>query len=396
MAYISLGNIDKNLITIFVGCVICFFNRLLNQYDGTLLFKNVIMTVFCISTSRFLTLFPYIILKIRLKQAKNYINNQFINQNALKSPQKKIEEIVKGKWLYIILSSIIFLIQLFFLVVSFHIKTNAWIWYILFSSIFYYLIFKVQLHKHHYLSIILIILIGLIIDLVTENLQKEVVNDLLLLIMKFLKEIFFSLYNVIAKYVMEKKYVSVYELSFYIGVINFILSAIIEVFDYFFFKYDDLDKYFNNFDINELLVMLGIISSQFVLNIAYLFTIKIYSPCHVFIIFVFGQLAYYIYFEEGILISTLVIVCLIFILFLSLIFSEIIELNFCKLSYNTKKNISKRAESDEGFYSKNNEIFDDEVIDEKVEKGEYLITLNAENASNHSGNSELNNNFNKF
>ena len=204
MAYISLGNIDKNLITIFVGCVICFLNRLLNQYDGTLLFKNVIMTVFCISTSRFLTLFPYIILKIRLKQAKNYINNQFINQNALKSPQKKIEEIVKGKWLYIILSSIIFLIQLFFLVVSFHIKTNAWIWYILFSSIFYYFIFKVQLHKHHYLSIILIILIGLIIDLVTESLQKELVNDLLLLTMKFLKEIFFSLYNVLAKYVIEK------------------------------------------------------------------------------------------------------------------------------------------------------------------------------------------------
>ena len=61
-----------------------------------------------------------------------------------------------------------------------------------------------------------------------------------------------------------------------------------------------------------------------------------------------------------------------------------------------KKNIAKRAGNVEGFYSKNNEIFDDEVIDEKVEKGEYLITLNAENTSNHSGNSELNNNFNKF
>ena len=91
-----------------------------------------------------------------------------------------------------------------------------------------------------------------------------------------------------AKFIMEKKYVSVYELSFYIGVINFTLTTIVEVIDYFFFKYDDLDRYFNNFDVIEFLVMSGIILSQFVLNIAYLFTIKIYSPCHVFILFVFG------------------------------------------------------------------------------------------------------------
>ena len=368
MAYISLGNIDKNLITIFVGCVICFFNRLLNQYDGTLLFKNVIMTVFCISTSRFLTLFPYIILKIRLKQAKNYINNQFMNQNALKSPQKKIEEIVKGKWLYIILSSIIFLIQLFFLVVSFHIKTNAWIWYILFSSIFYYLIFKVQLHKHHYLSIILIILIGLIIDLVTENLQKEVVNDLLLLIMKFLKEIFFSLYSVLAKYVIEKKYVSVYEFSFYVGLINLILLIIFSIFDHYYFEIYNYIDYFNNFNRNELLVLLGVIFTQLGINLTSLFATKNNSPCHVFIIFVFGQLAYYINFQG---VSIIVIICLIFILFLSLIFNEIIEINIWGLSYNTKKNILNRVQKEENLFNYKTGSFDSEI-----EKDEYLIDMN--------------------
>ena len=368
MAYISLGNIDKNLITIFVGCVICFLNRLLNQYDGTLLFKNVIMTVFCISTSRFLTLFPYIILKIRLKQAKNYINNQFINQNALKSPQKKIEEIVKGKWLYIILSSIIFLIQLFFLVVSFHIKTNAWIWYILFSSIFYYFIFKVQLHKHHYLSIILIILIGLIIDLVTESLQKELVNDLLLLTMKFLKEIFFSLYNVLAKYVIEKKYASVYEFSFYVGLINLILLIIFSILDHYYFGLYNYTDYFNNFNNNELLVMLGVIISQLGINLTTLFTTKNYSPCHVFIIFVFGQLAYYIKFDG---VSIIVIICLILILFLSLIFNEIIEINIWGLSHNTKKNILNRVQKEEYLFNYKTGSFDSEI-----ENDEYLIDVN--------------------
>ena len=236
MVYITLGNIDKNLIIILLGCIICFLNRLLNQYEETLLFKNVILTVTCISISRFLTLFPFIILKIRSKQVNTYLDIQLVNQNAIKSPQKKIEEIVKGKWFYIILSAIIFVIQLFFLVVSFNIKTNSWIWYILIASIFYYLIFKVQLYKHHYLSIILIILLGLVIDLVTESLQNEIVNEPLLLIMKYLKEIFFSLYSVLAKYVIEKKYVSVYEFSFYVGLISVILLIIFSVFDHYYFE----------------------------------------------------------------------------------------------------------------------------------------------------------------
>ena len=389
MAFISFGQIDKNIFVIVLGCIVCFLNRLLNQYKNTILTDCKILTSNYIIIPRILTVFFYIKIKMDSKASK-----KIRNLNTQKSLIKVNEAIFKDKWRYIFLAALFFFIQNISLVFTFDIKTNAWIFYILLASLFYYLIFKIKLYKHHYLSAILILIIGITIDLITKNLQNEITNIFLLI--KFIKEIFFALYNVMVKFVIEKKYVSVYELSFYIGVINFILTAIVEVFDYFFFKYDDLGKYFNNFDIKELLVMLGIISSQFVLNLAYLFTIKIYSPCHVFIIFVFGQLAYYIYFEEGILISTLVIVCLIFILFLSLIFSEIIELNFCKLSYNTKKNISKRAESDEGFYSKNNEIFDDEVIDEKVEKGEYLITLNAENASNHSGNSELNNNFNKF
>ena len=64
------------------------------------------------------------------------------------------------------------------------------------------------------------------------------------------------------------------------------------------------------------------------------------TPCHVFIIFVFGQLAYYIDFSR---ISLIVIFCLIFILFFSLIFNEIIEINCFGLSINTKRNISLRA-----------------------------------------------------
>ena len=384
MAIISLGQIDKNLIAIVIGCIACFLNRLLNQYKNTILVDCKILTSIYIIIPRIFTVFLFIKAKMNSKVSK-----KIINLNKEKSFIKANEEIVKDKWGFIFLAALFFFIQNISLVFTFDTKTNAWIFYIVLASLFYYLIFKIQLYRHHYVSAALILLIGITIDLITKNLKNEIMKISLLI--KYIKEIFFALYNVMAKFIMEKKYVSVYELSFYIGVINFILSAIIEVFDYFFFKYDDLDKYFNNFDIKELLVMLGIISSQFVLNIAYLFTIKIYSPCHVFIIFVFGQLAYYITFEEGALISALVISLLIFILFLSLIFSEIIELNFCGLSRNTKKNIAARSEAYESFYSKNNVILDDddeESMNGKAEEGGYLVTLNKEKKSFHSVNSD--------
>ena len=127
---------------------------------------------------------------------------------------------------------------------------------------------------------------------------------------------------------------------------------------------------YGNFDSKELLVIFGVIFTQLGISITTLFIDKNNSPCHNFIIFVFGQFAYYIDFQWY---TPLVIVCLIIILFLSLIFNEIIEINVCGLSYNTKRNIITRAvqeeyligeENDEGsennenvIGTKNNEIY---------------------------------------
>ena len=76
-------------------------------------------------------------------------------------------------------------------------------------------------------------------------------------------------------------------------------------------------------------------------------------------------MAYYIDFKDN---APLVIAFLIIILFLSLIFNEIIEVNLCGLSYNTKKNISKRAE--------NEMLFNNDTFDENIEDNENLKELN--------------------
>ena len=61
MAFIGLGKINTNLIPIIIGCIFCFLNRLLNQYEGTKLFENVMLTNIFISFSDIFTIIPYII-----------------------------------------------------------------------------------------------------------------------------------------------------------------------------------------------------------------------------------------------------------------------------------------------------------------------------------------------
>ena len=372
MAFIGLGKIDKNLIPIIIGCVFCFLNRIINQYKGTLLFENIIITNIFIAFSDLFTIIPYLILKKRSKkikdsdiQIKKTLHLEYIYTNS------DLENI-QGKGRFIILSGVIFFVEAIMFVSTFEIKSNSWYLYILITSAFYYIIFKIKLFKHHYLSIIIIILLGIIIDLVVGNLQNDFLNNFYLLLMSFLRIILLSFDYVIIKYTMEKKFVSVYEIIFFIGLINFVMFIIFAIFDYFYFNIDDYEKYFTNFNTKELLVALGVMITQLGMDICITITDKKDSPCHIFIIFVFGQLAYYFFnLNKN---SAIVIICLILILFFSLIFNEIIEINLWGLSLNTKRNIINRAESEvsENFIVKN-ETF--EEINEKDDNTENLMEL---------------------
>ena len=350
MAFISLGKIDKNLISIFVGGVFCFLNRLLNQYKGTLLFKNVILSNICISIARFLAGIPYILILIRSKESKNVeIPKDIMDKLDIAkiiprfNPSDKSKDILKGKNMLIILTTLINLIQSALFVYTISIQTNAWVGYIIITAIFYYLFFQIKLFRHHYLSAALILSLGLLIDLVLGNLQTELINDTVMLLLRYLREILLSFHFVVIKYIMEKKFVSVYEYTFKNGLLSLIIFLIFSIFDYFFIGFDDYGEYFSNFNSVELLVMLGSIFSTLFLTLCILFTVKNSSPNHVFMIFVIGQFAYYTKIEKY---PVLVFICLFLILFFSLIFNEIIEINFCGLSQNTKKNISSRANNE--------------------------------------------------
>ena len=374
MAFISLGKIDKNLIPILLGCIFSFLSRLLFKVKNTILFKQKIYPNLLASIIKLVTIIPLIITNKRSQKTTNNNNNErALSNNDIELIYSETDDgvSIQDKFPYILLSTVIQFIQGLLLIYAIGLKSNSWILDIAITSLFYYFIFKIKLFKHHYFSIILIVLIGFIIDLSSENLQKDLTSNLFNFFLRLIREVLYSLGNVINKYLMEKKYVSVYELSVYTGVINSICFGVMEVIDHFYFDLDDLDAYFSNFNSTEILVMLGLLITQLGLYLCTIMTIRNYTPCHVFTILIFGQLANYLDFSA---VSIVLIICFVFILFISLIFNEIIEINFWGLSYNTKKNIINRAkiEGDESFIVKN-ETFEEN--NEKDDNAENLIEL---------------------
>ena len=364
MRFLSLGKIDKNIIPIIVGCVFCFLSRLLLRFPGdSELYDHAIIVNILVSISYFFTIIPFLILKYRTNnkhKIESIKNNDLEDMEDIPTITQK--DITKGKLLYIFLYNFIDFVQGIILVYSLELKSNYWILDIFITCIFYYLIFKIKLYKHHYLSMILIIIIGIILDLVLENLQYDLKNKLGFTLLRLLREILFSLNFVVVRYLFEKKYCSIYEISLSNGIINTSLYIILAIFDHYFFKLDNFGEYFENFNIHELLVMIGLMITQLGLYICILIINKTNSPCHIFIIYVFGQFAYYVDFSK---ISIVIIICLLLILFMSLIFNEIIEINCFGLEKNTKKNIMKRArtESDNLLINNSKLIKDREEVD---------------------------------
>ena len=200
MEFIGLGDVNKSLIAIIVGCIFCFLNRILNLFAETELFKNKILTNIFISFADVFTVIPYIITKRRSKSKFIKTNIKFLNltkeESRIGYKHKEIYDIqdsVKNKKYYILLIGIVFFANYFMFVYIFKIESNTWITYILFTSIFYYFICKAKLFSHHYLSIIIILLAGLIIDIFQNNFKNDFETDIIGFIFSIIRVILLSL-----------------------------------------------------------------------------------------------------------------------------------------------------------------------------------------------------------
>lgn len=291
----------------------------------------------------------------------------------------------KFKFIFIFLCGLLDFFETF-LIFKFcsEVKLNLWIFDILFLSLFSYLIFRTRIYRHHILSIIIIIGTGLILDFVVGyyNGLLEIKN---LIFFNLLTEILISLDVAITKYTMETKFYSPYEMCCYIGIMELIIYSLLFSLSNFFNKLDTFKVDFKEFEIMDLFVFIIIIIMKLFYNLFNFITVKNTSISHFMLIFIIGELSDYIIdiidndFKSYKIIA--IITGFIVILFMTLIFNEIFELNCCGLAKNTKRNISIRAKLDDKSGDDDNEskcsdkdyIINIENEDENLEHVELIL-----------------------
>ena len=256
------------------------------------------------------------------------------------------------------------------------IKINLWVFDILFISLFSYLIFKIKIYRHHYVSIIIIIIIGIILDIIAGH-YKNALSNIFKINIKFIVEVVISLYVIIVKYSIERVNCTPQELCFFTGVITFIFFVFLLIFSIY-FDLGDYASFFINiskFNISDLFVFLGLIILKFIYNLFIRITIQKLPASQWLIIVVISELAPYILelFDaiddnNSKINLILIIIGLCFIFFMTLIFNEVIEINCLGLSYNTKRNITSRSSYDLELMEKHNDSF--------VSEDDYLIVIN--------------------
>ena len=225
---LGFGNLDKNILFMIIGGFLRFIvSFFLGQNLLFSIIEHTLVMNFSSSLGLMLSFIPMIIYKIRNKEMDCF-SSKTQNKNEALVYTNLLEELKRGKYKWILLSSIIDFFQTIVLdQFSVYCQVNMWIFDILFITIFSYLIFKIKLYLHHYISIILMICVGISLDIYLGHYYFNDKDYVMQMIFKFISEILLSLGFVIDKYTMEKKFCSPYEMCFYHGLINFILSLIL-------------------------------------------------------------------------------------------------------------------------------------------------------------------------
>ena len=310
------------------------------------------------------------------------------NLDELMPPEEndKKHEVKRGKVIFISIAILLDFIQTV-MSTFFYTKTklNLWNFDIIILGIFSRLILKISLNRHQLVGIVSIFILSLIINFII--LKGE--QDFYFNILAFVNQVIYYLQVVIHKLMIEKYVSTPSEICFYEGIFNLFLYIfclaifsnieISEEYSYIFndklINYND-KKYLDNYssylgeiDKIELLIALGFLVLNGIFNLIALITIKIYTPFHILIIFIVGEFEIILNgFDNWKTYIILIILCFIF--FMILVFNEIIELNFCDLSYDVERNSINRF---------NLELLDNKDNDSEIDEDENVEKSNADN-----------------
>ena len=339
--YIRLGKVDKNIIYLIIGAISKFMLSLISKYFGENVNAHPLIYAINAACGMCLSIFPFIYIKIRTKRLEKKEKESLTQKKLIynDSYEEHYHKMRCKKYFLILLSSMLDFGQKFLTILyNDEIIDNFWIFDILFVNIFSIFILKTKLYRFQYLSLSIIVFLGIILNfLYLYDLEERYI-----LLIIFSIEVMYSLKNVINKYSMEYHFCSPYEIGFYEGFFSLIVSTLL----LYFTQLDKFNEYYQNLNTREIIIFIATMICRWFFNIFGLITVKVYTPSHIVLILIIGEIAFAFFGNYSWKIYPSIAI-LIIILFMLLVFTEIIELHFCGLQYDTKKNIAQRALSQE-------------------------------------------------
>ena len=210
---------------------------------------------------------------------------------------------------------------------------------------------KYKYFIHNYIAIGAFILFGLINDIILDLYSKSLKVGAISLIMSFIALITDAIYLCYQKYMMEKLFYPYWNVVLVPGIILFVLITTVLIFILFAGKDSSISlvsgfyKYFDD-------VPPGIIVGKSLINVIFNFflstftilTLYNFTPDYVLISVSLSKFVNFLIDYQSDRYYFIIFFILQF--FCLLLYLEIIELNFCKLNKNTRRNIQIRGDQD--------------------------------------------------
>ena len=221
--------------------------------------------------------------------------------------------------------------------------------------LFSYLFLNYKFFIHNIISSIFFCIICLSIDLILKIIQEELEDVINFILETIIYTILESGTFIYFKYMMEKLYYSPFKIYFFLNFVIFIIVTISLSFALILGKerakdiggyYNSFYEYFDKVEV-KITIIKYIIATIFNFFLFLFKSLTVYhlTPSHLLISFGFSKMTNILLIDKGNAKYYCIMLFILQIIFL-LIFLEIIELNFCGLSDNIKKNIAKRADED--------------------------------------------------
>ena len=384
---ISLGKTNKFLFLILIGAALSLALPFVENQSQFFAEVNThpVMYSMTYSIGLSLTFTLLIIFKIRNKRNNNNTRNSVGSIRSDIFPFNSVSpskmESRKKKFLWILLvSGIDFTAYILFCIywVTLSNYINTWGMSLFFMSLLSRFILQNKLYKHHYLSIVSVVICGFIYNLFMDIFNREKMEkSYVTYIMQLLVSCLVSLVNILYKYLMDRIYINSYEILFVeglieltLGIITLVITTSIGVIDNFFVFIDELNQ-------KEIIIYISLILIQFLLYSVHIMIIDLFSPFHILLISIIKDfLLFFIYFNKenlGISLFLIIGIGICICMLMLLVFTEIIELNFLGLSTMTKKNIELRSQFDSSAII----VLDDETEKEVNFEG-YVLDLDDE------------------